>query len=95
LKKITDYETANFKIQLVEQGFDIKRPCYQILNKETGVIEYEGTILVNCFRICEALQAYHDSVIEYLSRADESSIAEGAIPGFDLGEFEVDLTRMN
>jgi hypothetical protein len=93
LKSILNYETPNFKIQLADSGFEIKRPCYQILNKETGVVEYEGTILVNCFRICDALQNYYDIIIEHLNRNDENT--EINIPGIDLNAFEFDIERAN
>lgn len=61
-----NYETNNYRLVVVDDGLELKGPCYQIQNKETGVIEYEGRIIVNTFKIIETLQATHDAINEIL-----------------------------
>lgn len=63
---IHNYETNNYRLFIAEEGIELKGPCYQIINKDTGVVEYEGRIMVNTFKIIETLQTAHDAISEVI-----------------------------
>ena len=40
-------ESPDYALMLAKQGHEIKQPCYVLVNKVTGVIEHECTVLAS------------------------------------------------
>lgn len=65
-----NYQTRNYEVVVGQDKEKDNTPYYTVVNKETGVVEYEDNILPRTLDATKNLQTLHDEAVENFIKKD-------------------------